>query len=116
MGGWDERIVPVLDHARCESLRERLCRRVEVAQHDVAAPPTHEADCVCVDTCHEEVHGAAGPHRSHTDVLWRESHLESHESGCGMQRCGDLSTADCGPCGSVENGDEVRVWGGSVLS
>ena len=62
VGRWEERIVPVLDHARREPLCERLCRRMEVAQHNVAAPPTHEADRVFVDSCHEEVHGAAGPH------------------------------------------------------
>ena len=39
-----------------------------------------------------------------------------HEGGCGAQRCGDLRTADCGPCSSVENGGKVRVWGGAVLS
>ena len=116
MGGWDERIVPVLEHAKCESFRERLCRRVEVAQHDVAEPPTHEADRVCVDTCHEEGHGAAVLHRLCADVFWRESHLGSYESVCGAQRCGDLRTADCGPCSSIENGDEVCVWGGAVLS
>ena len=69
VGGWDECIVPVLDHARCESFREPLFRRVEVAQHDVPAPPTHEADRVCVNTCHEEGHGAAGPHQSRADVF-----------------------------------------------
>ena len=62
VGGWDKRIAPVLDHVQCESFRERLCRCVEVAQNDVAAPPTHKADRVCVETCHEEVHGAASPH------------------------------------------------------
>ena len=116
VGGWDERIVPVLDHARCESFRECLCRRVEVAQHDVAAPPNHEADRVCINTFHEKVHGAAGPHRSRADIFWRESHLGSHESGCGGYHCGDLRTADCGPCSSVENGGKVRVWVGTVLS
>ena len=106
----------MLDHARCESFRERLCRRVEVAQHDVAAPPTHEVDCVRVDTCHEEGHSAASPRQSRADVSWRESHLGSHESGCGTQRCGDLHTADCGTYISVESGGEVRVWGGVMLS
>ena len=62
VGGWDERIVTVLDHARLEPLCEFLCLRLESAQHNVAAPPTHEADCVCVDSFHEEGHGAAGPH------------------------------------------------------
>ena len=62
VGGWDERVVPVPDHARFKFFRECLCRRVEVAQHDVAAPPTHEADRVRVNTCHEEGHGAASPH------------------------------------------------------
>ena len=52
----------MLDHAQCESFRERLCCRVEVAQHDVAVTSTHDADRVCVNTCHEEGHGAAGPH------------------------------------------------------
>ena len=116
MGGWDERVVPVLDHARCKSFRECLRRRVEVAQHDVAAPPTHEADRVHVDMCHEEGHGAAGPHRSCADVFWRESHLGSHESGCGTQCCGDFGTAVGGSSSSVENGGKVRVWGGAVLS
>ena len=88
---------------------------VEVAQHDVAAPPTHEADHVCVNTCHEEGHGAAGPHRSRADVFWRESHLGSHEGGCGAQCCGDFGTADGGPSSSVENGGKVCVWGGAVL-
>ena len=115
MGGWDERIVPILDHAPCESFHERLCRCVEVAQHDVAAPPNHEADRVRVNTCHEEGHGAVGPHRLRADVFWRESYLGSHEGGCGAQRCSDLCTADCGPCSSVENGGKVRVWGGAVL-
>ena len=63
VGGWDERIVPVLDHVRCESFRERMCHCVEVSQHDVAVPPNHEADRVRVDMCHEEGHGAAGLHR-----------------------------------------------------
>ena len=92
----------MLDHARCESFCERLCCRVEVAQHDVAAPPTHKADRVCVDTFYEEGHGAAVPHWLCADVFWRESHLGSHEGGCGAQRCGDLRTADCWPCSSVE--------------
>ena len=93
----------------CESFREHLCRRVEVVQHDVAAPPTHKVDHVRVNTCHEEGHGAAGPHRSRADVFWRESHLRSHEGGCGAQHCGNLRTSECGPCSSVENGGEVRV-------
>ena len=89
---------------------------MEVAQHDVAALPTHKADLVCVDTCHEEGHGAAGPHRSCDNVFWSESYLGIHESGCCAQRCGDFGTADVGPSSSVENGGEVYVWGGSVVS
>ena len=116
VGGWDERVVPMLDHARGQSFRECLRRRVEVAQHDVAAPPTHEADCVRVDTCHEEGHGAAGSHRSCADVFWRESHLGNHGGGCGAQRRGDFGTADGGPSCPVENGGKVCVWGGAVLS
>ena len=50
------------------------------------------------------------------DFFWRESHLGSHESGFSTHHFVDLSTADCGPCSSVENGGEVCVWGGSVLS
>ena len=65
---WNKRIVPVLDHVRRTPLCERLCRRGEVAQHNVAEPPTHEADRVCVDSYHEEGHGATGPHRASTDV------------------------------------------------
>ena len=75
-----------------------------------------KADRVNVDMCHEEVHGAAGLHRSCADVFWRESHLGSHEGGYGAQRCGDFGTADSGPSSSVENGGEVCVWGGAVLS
>ena len=52
VGGWDKRIAPVLDHAQCDLLCESLCRHVEVAQNNVAAPPTHKADHVCVDLCH----------------------------------------------------------------
>ena len=62
MGGWDERVVPVLDHAQCKSVCDCLCRRVDVAQHDVAALPTHKVDRVRVETFHEGGHGAAGPH------------------------------------------------------
>ena len=116
VGRRDERVVPVLDHARCKYFRECLRRRVEVAQHDVAAPPTHEADCARVDTCHEEGHGTSGPHRSCADVFWCESHLGSHEGGCGAQRCGNFGTADGGPSNSVENDGEVCVWGGAMFS
>ena len=69
VGGWDKRIVPVLDHARREPLCECLCRRLEVVQHNVAAPPTHEVDCVYVNLCHEESHGAAGPHQARWRLL-----------------------------------------------
>ena len=116
MGGWDKRIVPVLDNARREPLCEILCRRVELVQHNVAAPPTYEVDCVCVYTSHEEGHGAAGPHRARADVFWCEPHLGSDYCGCGKERCGDLGTAYCGPLISVENCGEMRVWGGAVLS
>ena len=116
MSGWDECVVPVLDHAQYKSFRECLRRRVEVAQHDVAVTPNHEADRVCGDTCHEEGHDAAGLHQSRVYFFWCESHLGSHEGGWGAQRCGDFRTADGGPCSSVENGGKVRVWGGAVLS
>ena len=39
MGGRDERIVSMLDHARCETQRGNLGYRVEVAQYCIAAPP-----------------------------------------------------------------------------
>ena len=69
VGGWDKRIVPMLDHARREPLCERMSRRVEVVQHNVAVPPTREADCVCVESCYEEGHGAAVLHRARADVF-----------------------------------------------
>ena len=116
MGGWDERIVTVLDHARCKSFRECLRRLVELAQHDIAAPPTHKVDRVRVDMCHELGHGAAGSHRSCNDVFWGESHLGTHDSGYGAQHHGDFGTTDGGPSCSVENGGKVCVWGGAVLS
>ena len=50
VGGRDKRIVPVMDHERHDPLCERLCHRVEVAQHNVAAPPTHKSDHVCVNS------------------------------------------------------------------
>ena len=59
VGGWDERIVPVLDHVHREPLCECLCHCVEVAQHNVSTPPTDGVDHVCVDSCHEEGHGTA---------------------------------------------------------
>ena len=59
--GWDKHIFPVLDHARREPHCEYLFCCVEVAQDCVAAPCTHEANHFCVDICHKEGHGAAGP-------------------------------------------------------
>ena len=116
MGGLDKRIVPVLDHARSKPICERLCRRVEVAQHNVAAPPNHKVDRACVDSCHEEGHGTSGPHLARTDVFWCEPHLGSNDSGGGTERCGNLGTAYYGPLNSVENCGKMRVWGGAVLS
>ena len=49
MGGWDKRIVPMLDHARREPRRELLVSRLEVAHHQFSAPPDNEADHVYVD-------------------------------------------------------------------
>ena len=116
VGGWDKRIVPVLDDEIRKPLCERLCRHVEVAQPNVAVPPTHKADCVCVNLCHEEGHCGAGLHRTRADVFWYEPHLGSDDSGCGTERCGNLGTAYCGPLNSVENCGNMRVWGGAVLS
>ena len=48
VGGWDNHIVPMLDHACCEPRRECLGGRVEVAQHCITMPPTHEAHHVSV--------------------------------------------------------------------
>ena len=82
----------MLDHAQREPLYERLCRRVEVAQHNVAVPPTHKAYCVCVKSCHEEGHSATGLHRERNDVFLCESHLGSNDSGGGTERCGNFGT------------------------
>ena len=54
----------LLYHARYEPLCQRLCCRVEVAQHCVASPPTHKADRVCVNARHDEGLGAAGSYKS----------------------------------------------------
>ena len=62
MGGWDKRIVPMLDHARRKFLCERLSCCVKEGQHCVDVPLTNKSDRVCVDAFHEEVHGAAGLH------------------------------------------------------
>ena len=69
MGGWDKRIVLVLEHTRHEPLCEGLTCRVEVVQHCIDAPPTHKVDRVCVNARHEDGHGSAVPHLSHADVV-----------------------------------------------
>ena len=112
VGGWGKHIVIVLGHARHEPLCESFCCRVEVVQHCVAAPPTHEADRVCVDSRHEEGHGAASPHRACADVVWCEPHLESDDCGCGTECCSDFCTSDCVPLVSFEKCSEMRFWGG----
>ena len=106
----------MLEHAHREPLCERLCRRVEVAQHNVSAPPTHKADCVCVDSCHEEGHGATRPHRARADVFWCEPHMGSNDSGGGTDCRSNFGTAYCGTFNSAENCGKMRVWGGAVLS
>ena len=110
MGGWDKHIVPVPDHEHCDPLCERLFCNIEVAQNNVAVPPTPEADRVYVNTCHEEDHGAAGPHRARADIFWCENHLGSDDCGCGTEHCGYLGTTYYGPLNSVENCGEMRVW------
>ena len=62
MGRWDERIVPVLDHARREAHCKTLGLGVELADHRIALPYSHQSNRVCVDSCHEECHGAACAH------------------------------------------------------
>ena len=46
VGGWNNRIVPMLDHACLQTWCEALHGRVKLAQNDVDAPPSHNPDCV----------------------------------------------------------------------
>ena len=70
MGGWGERIVPVLDHARREAWFKTLGRGVDLADHWIAPPPPHQPNHVCVYSCNEEWKGVASAHVARPDFFW----------------------------------------------
>ena len=52
----NEHVVAILKHANNEAALEDIDHGMEVAQHGITAPPTHETDIVWVHPCHEECH------------------------------------------------------------
>ena len=50
VGGWDNRIVPMLDHERRQTYSEGLRRSVKVDQNGVDVPPFDKPDVVGVNT------------------------------------------------------------------
>ena len=90
MGGQDYRIFPMLDHARHQTRREGLRRRVEVADHGIAAPPTHDSDCVGVNYCQDQCYGAYCSHRVCTDLGWFETNLWAGDLDGLLEHLGDI--------------------------
>ena len=75
MGGQDGRIVPMLDHAYCHTCHEGLCRRVEVAEHEIDVPPNHEYISVSVDSWEYKCHVTSRSHCVLTDIGGFETKL-----------------------------------------
>ena len=75
VGGRDNHIVPVLDHAQCQTYYEGLCCHVKVAQHDVATPPPHKPDCVYVDSGKTERHGDSSLHGTCANIFGLETNF-----------------------------------------
>ena len=65
-----ERIVLVLEHAKCQDLGEGLCCGVKVSKHHVVASPPHHPDHVSFHSFHEELHGTSSPNASTDDIFW----------------------------------------------
>ena len=75
VGGLDECIVPVLDHARCKAQCETLGQGMEVAENRVDLPSPHQSDLVCDNFLHEDYHVADCAHRARAEHFWSESDL-----------------------------------------
>ena len=116
MGGWDKHIVPMLNHACCQTWCEDLCRRVEVAQHDVAAPPSHKPYCVRVESGDQEHHGSSSSHGSCTNVFRLETDLWARYLHWIYECLGDIGDSDGRPLVFVVYCCQRRVATGAILS
>ena len=75
VGGRDDRIVPILDHALHLTCCEGLYGRVELVDNKIAAPPTHESDCVGDESFQDKFHETSLSYRACTDHSWFETNL-----------------------------------------
>ena len=78
---------------------------MEVADHCVASPPSHQADGISLDTCEEERHFSVGAQGAHTAIRLGETQSWSHGAADGAEVWGgiinlyDAGTASLEYCG-----------------
>ena len=116
MGGRDEHIVLVLDHARNESWSEALRLDVKLAEHGLYPTPSHNLDRVSVGTCHEEGHRAYGMHQLGAELFLCEYNLRDVDVYCSTEGRGDVGVADRNPLVLGEDTRERGLASGAVMS
>ena len=88
---------------------------VKVDQHVVVEPPYHTPDYASFDPGNHQLHGPSGMHKSHADIFWIESDLQSRDLDCPPQGIGYFSAAHCGPPAIVVDDGERHVATGFVM-
>ena len=71
-----------------------MCGHLKVAHHDVATPPPHKPDCVCVNSGEQERHVAYHSHKMCTNVFRLETDLCAGDLHCRSKELGYFGASD----------------------
>ena len=116
VGGWDKRIVLMLDHKRRQTYCEGLKCCVKVEQYGVSMIPPHKPDCVCVDSGEQERHGNSRLYRTCTNLFGLETDLWSGDCHFLYEVIGDIDASDFVPPGILLYYGQWHMTSGAVLS
>ena len=81
-------------HLGHEALGENICFCVEVADHLVALPPSHQVDGIWVHLCHEESHDPPCTEGARDDVRLSETDRRAFCSDDGSDGSRDVVPSD----------------------
>ena len=116
MGGQDEQIFPILDHAYCQTWREGLCGLVAVEKNYIAVPYPHKYYYVSVEYLQEQCHGTSWFYWARTDLGWLETDLCAKNLDILPERLGDIHASDSRPLPIFEYCRQCHAAAGAVLS
>ena len=90
----NEYVGVMFKHLGHEALGETICFCVEVADHLVAPPPSHQADGIWVHLCHEDSHDPPCTEGARDDVRLSETDRRAFCSDDGSDGSRDVVPSD----------------------